>query len=245
MPPLPIHTTLREKYLVYLEGTLYPWMDLHTKSGCYVYSLIKSARELNSSHSRSRPKNFAPLMPFDLCMFRFTIMLSLSFTMGKHLQVRGNAGLGLSTTLSKTLYFENVCTLRNNNKSLRGVGIPQNKGWDCKQIMSPNHWPSHYSPGRKALPLFFICIFSSITCLPEETWFQQAGSSAVEGTSQAVLGSSDQRKLEPGFNPICFAQSPPLLTCYSWAKGASIPSFKSIFCFGGASIISTILCPSK
>jgi len=24
MPPLPIHTTLRGKYLVYLEGTLYP-----------------------------------------------------------------------------------------------------------------------------------------------------------------------------------------------------------------------------
>jgi hypothetical protein len=28
----------------------------------------------------------------------------------------------------------------------------------------------------------------------EETCFQQAGSSAVEGTSQAVLGSSDQAK---------------------------------------------------
>jgi hypothetical protein len=72
MPPLPIHTTLREKKLVYLEGTLYPRMGLHRKS----------ARELNSSHSRSRPKNSAPLMPFDLCMFRFTIILSLSFTTG-------------------------------------------------------------------------------------------------------------------------------------------------------------------
>jgi hypothetical protein len=31
--------------------------------------------------------------------------------------------------------------------------------------------------------------------LPEETCFQQAGSSMVEGTSQAVLGSSDQQKV--------------------------------------------------
>jgi hypothetical protein len=44
----------------------------------------------------------------------------------------------------------------------------------------------------KALPGFFLCIFS---CLPEETCFQQAGSSAVEGTSQAVLGSLDQQKV--------------------------------------------------
>jgi hypothetical protein len=44
---------------------------------------------------------------------------------------------------------------------------------------------------RKALPGFFLCIFSSLY-LPEETCFQQEGSSAVEGTSQAVLGSSDQ-----------------------------------------------------
>jgi hypothetical protein len=31
--------------------------------------------------------------------------------------------------------------------------------------------------------------------LPEETCFQQAGSSAVEGTSQTVLGFYDQRKV--------------------------------------------------
>ncbi len=37
--------------------------------------------------------------------------------------------------------------------------------------------------------------FSSVFSAPlhEETCFQQAGSSAVEGTSQAVLESSDQR----------------------------------------------------
>jgi hypothetical protein len=44
----------------------------------------------------------------------------------------------------------------------------------------------HFRSLSKALPEFF---------LPEETCFQQAGSSAVEGTSQAVLGSSDQRKV--------------------------------------------------
>jgi hypothetical protein len=41
---------------------------------------------------------------------------------------------------------------------------------------------------KQALPGFFLCTFSSITCL-KETCFQQAGSSAVEGTSQTVLGS--------------------------------------------------------
>jgi hypothetical protein len=34
---------------------------------------------------------------------------------------------------------------------------------------------------------------NSLTCL-EKTCFQQAGSSTVDGTSQAALGSSDQRK---------------------------------------------------
>jgi hypothetical protein len=43
---------------------------------------------------------------------------------------------------------------------------------------------------RKALPGFFLCCFQ-LPYLPEETCFQQAGSSVVEGTSQAVLGSSD------------------------------------------------------
>ncbi len=39
-------------------------------------------------------------------------------------------------------------------------------------------------------PLYF-----QLPYLPEETCFQQAGSSAVEGTSQAVLGFSDKRKV--------------------------------------------------
>jgi len=44
------------------------------------------------------------------------------------------------------------------------------------------------------LPRFFRCILSSLACLGK-TCFQQAGSSTVEGTSQAALGSSDQRKV--------------------------------------------------
>jgi hypothetical protein len=40
---------------------------------------------------------------------------------------------------------------------------------------------------HKALPGFFLCIFSSLTCLKKHvTCFQQAGSSTEEGTSQPV-----------------------------------------------------------
>jgi len=46
-------------------------------------------------------------------------------------------------------------------------------------------------PRRKA-HLDFSIVFPY---LPEETCFQQAGSSAVEGTSQAVLGSSHHQKV--------------------------------------------------
>jgi len=50
--------------------------------------------------------------------------------------------------------------------------------------------------GGRARPGFFLCIFSSVDpYLPEETCFQQAGYYVVEGTSQAVLRSSDQRKV--------------------------------------------------
>jgi len=38
-------------------------------------------------------------------------------------------------------------------------------------------------------------LYFQLPYLPEETSFQQTGSSAVEGTSQAILGSSDQRKV--------------------------------------------------
>jgi hypothetical protein len=38
-------------------------------------------------------------------------------------------------------------------------------------------------------------LYFQLPYLPEETYFQQAGSSVVEGTSQALLGCSDQRKV--------------------------------------------------
>jgi hypothetical protein len=40
-------------------------------------------------------------------------------------------------------------------------------------------------------------LYFQLHYLPEETCFQQVGSSVVEGTSQAVLQSSDQQKV-PG-----------------------------------------------
>jgi hypothetical protein len=46
---------------------------------------------------------------------------------------------------------------------------------------------------RKALPGLFLCIFSSLTYMKKPI-FQQARSSEVEGTSQAVVGFSDQRR---------------------------------------------------
>jgi hypothetical protein len=37
--------------------------------------------------------------------------------------------------------------------------------------------------------------------------------------------------IAPDFNPICFAQSPPLLTYIAGAKGGSTPLFHRIFYF--------------
>jgi hypothetical protein len=45
---------------------------------------------------------------------------------------------------------------------------------------------------QKALPGFFICIFSSLTCLKKPVFSKQA---AVKGTSQDILGSSDHHKV--------------------------------------------------
>jgi hypothetical protein len=60
-----------------------------------------------------------------------------------------------------------------------------------------------HCPTRKALPGFFPLYFQ-LPYLPEETkkptCFQQAGSSTVEGTSRAVLGSSDQQKVPPSLS---------------------------------------------
>ncbi len=47
---------------------------------------------------------------------------------------------------------------------------------------------------RKALPVIFL-LYSQLPYLAQETCFQRAGFFALEGTSQAVLGSSDQLKV--------------------------------------------------
>jgi hypothetical protein len=66
--------------------------------------------------------------------------------------------------------------------------------------------------GGKALPRFFLCIFSSVDLyLPEETCFQQAGYSVVGGTSQAVLGSSDQRKVPASLSLFLKSEKIPAL----------------------------------
>ncbi len=158
--------------------------------------LLKSARELNSSHSRSRPKNSETLLPFDLCMFRFPIiMLSLSFTMGNTCRWGEICGAGLDYRLVEDcLFWECVHPEEQFLKKPRMSEHSQNKAETacklCHQISDPA-----ISPGRKALPLFFICIFSSITCLKKPVFSKRdLLLQPVEGTSQAVLGSSDQRK---------------------------------------------------
>jgi hypothetical protein len=55
--------------------------------------------------------------------------------------------------------------------------------------------------------------------------------------SSAQMGSPRVFPIAPCFNPICFAQSPPLLTYIVASKGT--PFFNRIFYFGGASIVST------
>jgi hypothetical protein len=47
--------------------------------------------------------------------------------------------------------------------------------------------------------------------MPEETCFQQAGSSAAEGTSQDVLGSSDQRKVPASLSLFLKSEKIPAL----------------------------------
>jgi hypothetical protein len=51
---------------------------------------------------------------------------------------------------------------------------------------------SHLHNAKQCLEFSFLF---SAPLLHEETCFQQIGSSVVEGTSQAILGSSDQRNL--------------------------------------------------
>ncbi len=48
--------------------------------------------------------------------------------------------------------------------------------------------------------------------------------------------------IAPGFNPRCFAQSPPLLTCIDGPKGEAIYHSIESFYFGEPPIVSTFFC---
>jgi hypothetical protein len=64
---------------------------------------------------------------------------------------------------------------------------------------------------RKALLSEFFLLYFQLPYLPEETCFQQAGSSMVEGTSQAVVGSSDQRKVPASLSLFLKSEKIPAL----------------------------------
>ncbi len=61
---------------------------------------------------------------------------------------------------------------------------------DLNSQECPVRDPSPHVKRAWIFPLYF-----RLPYLPEETCFQQTGSSAVEGPSQVVLGSSDQRNV--------------------------------------------------
>jgi len=71
---------------------------------------------------------------------------------------------------------------------------------------------SNSFPMRKSTVWIFPLYFQ-LPYLPEETCFQQRGSSAVEGTSQAVLGSSNQLKVPTGLS--LFLKSEKSQLCFT------------------------------
>jgi hypothetical protein len=54
-------------------------------------------------------------------------------------------------------------------------------------------------------------LYFQLPYLPEETCFQQAGSSAVEGTSQVIRGSSANRKVPAGLSLFLKSEKIPAL----------------------------------
>jgi hypothetical protein len=54
-------------------------------------------------------------------------------------------------------------------------------------------------------------LYFQLPYVPEETCFQQAGASAVEGTSQAVEGSSDQWKVPANLSLFLKSEKIPAL----------------------------------
>jgi len=64
-------------------------------------------------------------------------------------------------------------------------------------------------------------LYFRLPYLPEETCFQQAGSSVVEGTSQAVLGPSDQRKVSEKIPALLYVGKGPLLRPFSYTNNCT------------------------
>jgi hypothetical protein len=66
-------------------------------------------------------------------------------------------------------------------------------------------------------------LYFQLPYLPEETCFQQVGSYAVEGTSQAILGSSDQWKVAASLS--LFLKSEKIPTLLYLGKGLEYRPF--------------------
>jgi hypothetical protein len=82
-----------------------------------------------------------------------------------------------------------------------------------------------FSKRKSTVWIFPLCF--QLSYLPEETCFQQWGSSAVEGTSQAALGSSNQLKV-PTSLPL-FLKSEEIPALLSQGKG---PKYRPLLVLG-------------
>jgi hypothetical protein len=82
---------------------------------------------------------------------------------------------------------------------------------------------TYHSLVRKALLGFFLFYFQ-LPYLLEETCFQQAGSSAVEGTNQAVMGSCDQLNVPTTLSLFLKSENIPALLYVG--KGAEYRPFR-------------------
>ncbi len=79
----------------------------------------------------------------------------------------------------------------------------------------------------KHCPGFFLRIFSSLACLKKPV-FTKAGSSAVEDTSETVLGSSDQRKVRASLLSL-FLKSEKIPALLYVGKGPEYRPFHDLF----------------
>ncbi len=76
----------------------------------------------------------------------------------------------------------------------------------------------------------FHCFFLCSQHVPFK--FPMGSHQVLNVFSKFPMCSSRVFPIAPFFNPICFAQSPPLLTYIVWAKGEGTPSFHKIFYLG-------------